>query len=137
MFTNDSGQAHIVAYIRSLWVDTTTIMTLNAINTPDDLGIKSKYYLIIRSLQSTVARHVSAFPQLSAIDMFLDIALPEAERDEDYLQRLDALCSHLHQLSTGSYVIRHLHCNLCADVEAVRNSTFRFPHREHYLTLPD
>ena len=87
-------------------------MTLNAIRTPDNLGIKSKYYLIIRSLQSTVAKHLPAFPQLSAIDIFLDIALPEAERDEDYLQRLDALCSHLHQLSTGSYVIRHLHYNL-------------------------
>ena len=112
-------------------------MTLNAIHTPDNLGIKSKYYLIIRSFQATVAKHLSAFPQLSAIDMLLDIALPEAERDEDYLQRLDALCSHLHQLSTGSYIIRHLHYNLCADVEAVRNSTFLFPQSEHYLTLPD
>jgi len=111
-------------------------MTLNVIHTPDDLGIKSKYYLIIRSLQSTVAKHLFAFPQLSAIDMFLDIALPETERDEGYLQRLDALCSHLHHLSAGSYVIRHLHYNLCAEVEAVRNSTFRFPQREHYLTLP-
>ncbi|WP_460922952.1 hypothetical protein [Pontibacter brevis] len=137
MFSNDSRQAHIVAYIRSPWVDTTTIMTLNAVHTPDNLGIKSKYHLIIRRLQSTLAKHISTFPQLSALEIYLDIALPEAERDEDYLQRLDGLCSHLHELSTSSYVIRHLHYNLCADVEAVRNSAFLFNQEEHYLTLPD
>ncbi|AKD03704.1 hypothetical protein POKO110462_02235 [Pontibacter korlensis] len=68
-------------------------MMRNAEHTSGDLGIKSKNHLIIRKHQATVAKHLPAFPQLLAIEMFLEIALPEAKRDEDYLQRFDALCS--------------------------------------------
>lgn len=99
-------------------------------------GIKANYDAIIAKLQATVAMHCAAFPQLSAIEELLGISLPETDKDEDYLQRLQELCSYLYELSVSSYVIRHLHYNLALDVEAVRHRNPLVSQDEHYLIIP-
>ncbi|WP_187033811.1 hypothetical protein [Pontibacter deserti] len=65
----------------------------------------------------------------------MDIEFPEADRDEDFVNRLDEICSFLNKLSTKSYIIRHLHHNLCKDVELVKNKTFHFmdEHDEYFI----
>lgn len=111
-------------------------MALKAVYTSDNRDVKAKCNTIIAKLQATVAKYKDAFPQLSAIEELLDVTLPETDNDENYLQRLEELCSYLYQLSVSSYVIRHLHHNLCADVEAARNGTFLFNQDDYYLMLP-
>ena len=111
-------------------------MALNVVYSFSNEGVKSTYNAILSKLQATVTRHQAAFPQLSAIDKLLDISMPEADNDEDYLRRLEELCSYLYELSISSYVLRHLHYNLCADVEAARNKTFLMNQEETYLILP-
>ncbi|WP_187263547.1 hypothetical protein [Pontibacter beigongshangensis] len=112
-------------------------MSLELKYVPDDGSMKSKYYIIVAGLRSTIIRHQAIFQNLLIIDKFLDITLPPTENDEDYLARLDALCQYLSQQSVDSYLIRHLYHNLRADVEAVRNKTFFFNHEEHYIVLPE
>ncbi|GHA67870.1 hypothetical protein [Pontibacter akesuensis] len=112
-------------------------MTLKAMYIrPDSDGVKAQYETIIAKLQATVAKYKEAFPQLKAIGKLLRMTLPEANSDEDYVQRLQELCSYLNELSTSSYIIRHLHHNLCEDVESVKNNTFLSSQEETYLILP-
>ncbi|WP_181885249.1 hypothetical protein [Pontibacter diazotrophicus] len=80
--------------------------------------------------------HKASFPELVTIERFLDAPLPEAGSDEVYLERLDEFCSYLHQQSVSSYLIRHLHHNLCADVDALKNNSFTFIQEEYYIILP-
>ncbi|WP_162056127.1 hypothetical protein [Pontibacter pamirensis] len=102
----------------------------------DKNGIKENYGAILSKLQATVARHGAAFPQLSAIEEFLGTSLPETDRDEDCLQRLQELCAYLYELSVGSYVIRHLHHYLALDVEAVKHRNALISQEEYYLIIP-
>lgn len=99
-------------------------------------GVKEKYETIVSKLQATVAKHGVAFPQLSAIEEFLGISLPETDREDDYLKRLQELCSYLYELSVSSYVIRHLHYNVVMDVEAVKDRNELVSQEEHYLIMP-
>ena len=99
-------------------------------------GTKEIFNIILEKLYGTVTKHKAAFPQLATIEKFPDVSLPEAGSDEDYLERLHQLCSYLHQQSVSSYVIRHLHRNLCEDVDAVKNNSFTFSQEEYYITLP-
>ncbi|MBC3538934.1 hypothetical protein ACFSC6_10335 [Rufibacter sediminis] len=84
-------------------------------------GAKANYGTIVSKLRTAIARHKAAFPHLAAIEDFLSVSMPDTDKDRDYLLRLEELCSFLDRLSTGSYVIRHLHNNLCSDVEAARS----------------
>ncbi|GAB3535848.1 hypothetical protein GCM10027443_25350 [Pontibacter brevis] len=111
-------------------------MALKAVYTSDNRDVKAKYNTIIAKLQATVAKHKAAFPQLPAIKELLDVTLPETDKDENYLQRLQELCSYLYELSVGSYVIRHLHYNLTLDVEAVKHRNALISQEEHYLLIP-
>ena len=99
-------------------------------------GTKDRFNIILGKLHATVNKHKAAFPQLATIERFLDVNLPEAGSDEGYLERLDEFCSYLHQQSVSSYVIRHLHHNLCEDVDAVKNNSFTFSQEEYYIMLP-
>lgn len=111
-------------------------MALRAIRTPDNEGVRTKYNTVIARLQATVAKYKDIFPQLKAVEKFLDVTLPEANSDEAYVKRLEELCAYLYELSVNSYVIRHLHHDLCEDVEAVKAGTFPLGEQEHYLDLP-
>lgn len=111
-------------------------MALKATYTSEIEDVRVRYHTIIAKLQATVARHKAVFPQLAAVERFLDVTLPETDKDEDYLQRLHELCPFLHELSVSSYVIRHLHHNLCADVEAVEKRSALLSQGETYLILP-
>ncbi|MFD3003606.1 hypothetical protein ACFS7Z_24835 [Pontibacter toksunensis] len=103
---------------------------------PDSGGTKEIFNIIIGKLHATVAMHKATFPQLATIEKFLDVTLPEAGSDEVYLEKLDEICSSLHELSVSSYIIRHLHHNVCADVDAVKNNSFTFYQEEYYIILP-
>ena len=99
--------------------------------------IQQQYRMILTKLQGTVTKHKAAFPRLLVIEEFLDVNFPETNRDEDYVNRLEEICSFLNELSSGSYVIRFLHHYLCADIALVKNRTFNlFNPQECYLILP-
>ena len=111
-------------------------MALKAIYTSDSEEVRARHNMIIAKLQATVAKHKATFPQLEAVERLLDVTLPETDNDEDYLQRLHELCSCLYELSVSSYVIRHLHHNLCADVEAVKERRPLLSQEETYFIMP-
>lgn len=99
--------------------------------------IKQQYLIILAKLQGTVAEHKAAFPQLLVIEEFLNADFPEANRDGNYVNRLEKICSFLNELSSGSYIFRHLHHYFCVDVELVKNKTFYlFNQQDSYLVLP-
>ncbi|RDV11951.1 hypothetical protein DXT99_23295 [Pontibacter diazotrophicus] len=103
---------------------------------PDSGGTKEKFNIIVGKLYATIAMHKAYFPELVTIERFLDVNMPVSGSDKDYLERLDELCSYLHELSVSSYLIRHLHHNLCADVDALKNNSFTFIQEEYYIVLP-
>ncbi|MER2999008.1 hypothetical protein [Pontibacter populi] len=112
-----------------------TSQTANASNNESE--IQQQYNKILVKLRSTVANHRADFPQLSTVEKFLDVEFPEANRDEDFVNRLDEICSFLNKLSSGSYIIRHLHHYLCGDVELVKNKTFHLLNEhDDYLIFP-
>jgi len=99
--------------------------------------IKQQYLIILAKLQGTVAEHKVAFPQLIVVEEFLNVELPEANRDRDSINRLEETCSFLNELSSGSYIFRHLHHYFCVDVELVKNKTlYLFNQQDSYLVLP-
>ncbi|WP_162056129.1 hypothetical protein [Pontibacter pamirensis] len=98
--------------------------------------LKPKYDIIVSKLRAAIARNKAAFPQLSLISTYLGTTLAEADEEEDYLQRLEGLCAYLHELSSTSYVIRHLHHNLCSDVESAKNNSAFFNQSKDYISLP-
>ena len=103
---------------------------------PDSRGTKERFNIIVGKLYATIAMHKASFPQLATIEKFLDVTISEAGSDEEYLQRLDELCTYLYEQGISSYVVRHLHHNLCADVDAVKNNSFAFYQEAYYIILP-
>ena len=98
--------------------------------------LKAKYDIIVAKLRSAIARNKAAFPQLALIGAYLDATLTEAGGEEDYLQKLEGLCAYLRELGSISYVVRHLHHNLCADVEAAKSNSVFFNQSRDYISLP-
>lgn len=113
-------------------------MTPQAISASyNEREINQQYLIILAKLQGTVAKHKVAFPQLLIVEEFLNVDLPEANRDRDYVNRLEEICSFLNELSSDSYIFRHLHHYFCVDVELVKNKTFYlFNQQDSYLVLP-
>ncbi|GHA67900.1 hypothetical protein [Pontibacter akesuensis] len=109
---------------------------LKVMYTPESEGVKQQCSIILAKLQATISKHRDAFPQLQAIGKLLAMPMPDTDNDEHYLQRLEELCLLLQQLSVSSYIVRHLHHNLCADVEAVKSGEF-ISKGDSYLILPD
>lgn len=104
--------------------------------THENKELKQKYDIIVSKLRSTIARNKAAFPQLTLISSYLDATLAQTDGEEDYLQKLEGLCAYLRELSDISYVVRHLHYNLCADVESAKNNSVFFNQRKEYISLP-
>lgn len=109
---------------------------LNTIYSSESQGVKKQCIIIVDKLKATISQHGDAFPQLKEIDRLLNISMPDTDSEQDHLQRLEELCSLLQQLSVSSYVVRHLHHNLCADVEATKNYK-PISEGSSYLILPD
>lgn len=105
-------------------------------STTENNDFKLKYDVIVAKLRSAIARNKAAFPQLTLISAYLDATLTETDGEGDYLQKLEGLCSYLQELGSISYVVRHLHHNLCADVEAARNNSVFFNQSKDYITIP-
>ena len=97
---------------------------------------RKRYNTIIAKLLTTAARHTAAFPQLAAIETFLDSTYTCPVRDEDRLEKLEELCLYFQELGVDCYIFRHLHLNLCADVDAVKNDTNVYNPGGCYITLP-
>ena len=111
--------------------------TQNASTSYNDSEIEQQYLIILAKLHATVAKYKANFPQLSLIEKFLEVEFPEANREEDFINRLDEICSFLNKLSSSSYIIRHLHHYLCGDVELVKNKTFYLLNEQDgYLISP-
>lgn len=111
-------------------------MTLKAMNALENNDLKLKYYTIIAKLRSAIAKNKTAFPQLTTISAYLDATVAEKDGEEDYGQKLDELCSYLNELGSISYVVRHLHHNFCADVEAAKNNSVFFNQNKEYISMP-
>lgn len=107
----------------------------NVIYSSESEGVKKQCDIIIEKLKATISKHGDAFPQLKEIGRLLNVSMPDTDSEQHHLQRLEELCSFLQQLSVSSYVVRHLHHNLCADVDATKNNK---PISEggSYLVLP-
>ncbi len=99
-------------------------------------GTRQRYDTIIAKLLATAAIHKAAFPQLAAIESFIDSTYTEVGVEEDCLGKLDELCLYFQELSVNCYVFRHLHHNLCIDVDAVKNKTAPFNLGDTYIVLP-
>ena len=97
---------------------------------------KKRYDIIIGKLQATVTTHSKAFPQLTAIDAYMDSTFTDVYSDEDCLEKLKDLCLYFHELSIDCYVFRHLYHNLSADVEAAKNNTAVLHQEDSYIILP-
>lgn len=97
---------------------------------------ETKYNIIVAKLRTAIARHKAAFPQLTTISAYLDATMAEADGEEDYLKKLEGLCSYLQELGSISYVVRHLHHNLCSDVEAAKNNSVFFNQSKDYISVP-
>ncbi|MDX5480090.1 MAG: hypothetical protein LPK07_00230 [Hymenobacteraceae bacterium] len=98
---------------------------------------RKRYDTIIARLLSTAAMHKAAFPQLTAIEAFLDSTYTQVGMDEDCLEKLDELCLYFQELSVNSYIFRHLYHNLCTDVDAVKNNTPPYDKGSTYIILPE
>lgn len=104
--------------------------------TLENENLKQKYGIIVAKLRATIARHKDTFPQLNLVTVYLDRTQAEADAEEGHLQKLEALCSYLEKLGSTCYVTRHLHHNLCADVEAAKNNSAFFNQRKNYISIP-
>ncbi|WP_162055823.1 hypothetical protein [Pontibacter pamirensis] len=102
----------------------------------ENKDLKLKYDIIVAKLRAAIARNKNAFPQLTLISTYLDATLADAEGEEDYLQKLEGLCSYLNEMGAISYIVRHLHHNLCADVESAKNNSVFFNQSKDYITMP-
>ncbi|GHA81327.1 hypothetical protein [Pontibacter akesuensis] len=102
----------------------------------EDEQLKIKYGIIIAKLRAAVAKNKARFPQLNLISVYLDRTGAEADAAGGHLQRLEDLCAYLARLGSSCYVTRHLHHNLCADVEAARSNSVFFNTRKNYISLP-
>ena len=98
---------------------------------------RKRYDAIIAKLLSTAATHKAAFPQLTAIEAFLDNNYTELDTDKNCLEKLDELCLYFQELSVNSYIFRHLYHNLCTDVDAVKNNTPPYDKGSTYIILPE
>lgn len=111
-------------------------MTTQALKLPIGETVKSRYCTIIAKLHATIALHEHTFPQLLEVEDFINSPFPKALKNQDYMQRLEELCAFLYKLGVASYVIRHLHNNVCQDVEAVISKTFLINPDKTYITIP-
>ncbi|QCR24635.1 hypothetical protein [Pontibacter sp. SGAir0037] len=97
---------------------------------------KKRYDTIIARLLNTAATYKAIFPQLAAIEVFLDSTYTEVGEEVDCLVKLDELCLYFQELSVNCYIFRHLYHNLCIDVGAVKNDTPPFNLGDIYIVLP-
>lgn len=109
---------------------------LKVMYAPENEGVKKQCSIIVAKLQATISRYADAFPQLQSIGKLLDLSMPDTDKEEHHLKRLEELCQILQQQSVSSYIIRHLHHNFRADVEAVKKRKF-ISEGDSYLVLPD
>lgn len=110
-------------------------ITRKDMSAPENEDLKLKYDIIVAKLRAAIVKNKAAFPELSLLGVYLDKRAPQAE-EQDYLRKLEGLCAYLQRLSSASYVIRHLHHNLCADVESAKNNSAFFNQRKDYIEVP-
>ncbi|GHA81388.1 hypothetical protein [Pontibacter akesuensis] len=103
----------------------------------EEEDLKMKYGIIVSKLRDAIAKNKAACPQLNLVSVYLDRTQTEVDVEEGHLQKLEALCAYLARLGATCYVTRHLHYNLCADVESARNNSAFFNQLKNYIEVPE
>jgi hypothetical protein len=111
-------------------------MALKDMSAPENEDLKLKYGIIVAKLRAAIVKNKAAFPELTLLGVYLDKRAPQAG-EQDYLGKLEGLCAYLQGLSSSSYIIRHLHHHLCADVEAAKSNSAFFNQSKDYIEVPE
>ncbi|WP_026461325.1 hypothetical protein [Adhaeribacter aquaticus] len=104
------------------------------IKIPGDATEKN-YNLILLKLDRTFQKFKEKFPELVDLEFKINTILLDSSQINPFYYRLQNICHLLHIEAQHSYVIRHIHHNLCKDVENLANKLHDLEETELYLDI--